>query len=100
MTSDSNDYIPVVYRTRLVDAVTLSGEVCMEHMIKVQIADKTGHTQVLEMSPADTAVAIQQNSSAWVYADNTLVQPSQMDEANLSTVSSVRILPGLVGGQY
>ena len=72
----------------------------MEHMIKVQIADRTGHTQELEMSPADTAVAIQQNSSAWIYADNRMVQPNQMDEANLSTVSSVRILPGLVGGQY
>ncbi len=100
MTTDSNDYMPVMYRTRLVDAVTHSGEFCMEHKIKVQIADKTGHTQELEMSPADTAVAIQQNSSAWIYADNRMVQPNQMDEANLSTVSSVRILPGLVGGQY
>ena len=100
MTPDSNDYMPVMYRTRLVDAVTHSGEFCMEHKIKVQIADKTGHTQELEMSPADTAVAIQQNSSAWIYADNRMVQPNQMDEANLSTVSSVRILPGLVGGQY
>ena len=100
MTSDSNDYMPVMYRTRLVDAVTHSGEFCMEHKIKVQIADRTGHTQELEMSPADTAVAIQQNSSAWIYADNRMVQPNQMDEANLSTVSSVRILPGLVGGQY
>ena len=100
MTTDSNDYMPVMYRTRLVDAVTHSGEFCMEHKIKVQIADKTGHTQELEMSPADTAVAIQQNSSAWIYADNRMVQPNQMDESNLSTVSSVRILPGLVGGQY
>ena len=100
MTPDSNDYMPVMYRTRLVDAVTHSGEFCMEHKIKVQIADRTGHTQELEMSPADTAVAIQQNSSAWIYADNRMVQPNQMDEANLSTVSSVRILPGLVGGQY
>tara|TARA_B100000614_G_scaffold144719_1_gene128757 strand:- start:64 stop:366 length:303 start_codon:yes stop_codon:yes gene_type:complete len=99
VTPDSNDYMPVMYRTRLVDAVTHSGEFCMEHKIKVQIADRTGHTQELEMSPADTAVAIQQNSSAWIYADNRMVQPNQMDEANLSTVSSVRILPGLVGGQ-
>ena len=99
MTPDSNDYMPVMYRTRLVDAVTHSGEFCMEHKIKVQIADRTGHTQELEMSPADTAVAIQQNSSAWIYADNRMVQPNQMDEANLSTVSSVRIVPGLVGGQ-
>tara|TARA_A100001037_G_scaffold13876_1_gene12759 strand:- start:187 stop:405 length:219 start_codon:yes stop_codon:yes gene_type:complete len=71
----------------------------MEHMIKVQIADKTGHTEMMLKSPADTAELIQQNSSAWVYADNLLVQPSQMNEENLSTTSSVRILPGLVGGQ-
>ena len=98
MTPDSNDYMPVMYRTRLVDAVTLSGEVCMEHMIKVQITDKTGQTDLI-LSPAETVEAIQQNSSSWVYADNRMVQPNQVDEANLSTVSSVRIVPGLVGGQ-
>ena len=99
MTPDSNDYMPVMYRTRLVDAVTLSGEVCMEHKIKVQIADKTGQTDLV-LSPAETVEAIQQNSSSWVFADNRMVQANQMDEANLSTVSKVRILPGLVGGQY
>ena len=99
MTPDSNDYMPVMSRTRLVDAVTQSGELCMEHKIKVQIADLDGE-QIVRMSPAETAATIQQNSSAWVYADNSMVQPNQIDEASLSTVSSVRILPGLVGGQY
>ena len=70
----------------------------MSHMIKVQLADKSGHSTML-MSPTETVEAIQQqNSSSWIYADNQLVQADQMDEANLSTVSSVRILPGLVGG--
>tara|TARA_B100002052_G_C15402242_1_gene384551 strand:- start:44 stop:256 length:213 start_codon:yes stop_codon:yes gene_type:complete len=69
----------------------------MDHMIKVQLADKTGHTQMM-LSPAQTVETIQNNSGAWVYADNRLVQADQVDEANLSTVSSVRILPGLVGG--
>ena len=69
----------------------------MSTLIKVQLSDGNGHTELL-MSPAETAETIQQNSSAWIYADNQLVQPDQMDEANLSTVSSVRILPGLVGG--
>ena len=69
----------------------------MTHSIKVQLADKSGHSTML-MSPAETAETIQQNSSSWIYADNQLVQADQMDEANLSTVSSVRILPGLVGG--
>ena len=69
----------------------------MDHMIKVQLADKTGHTQMM-LSPSQTVETIQNNSGAWVYADNRLVQADQVDEANLSTVSSVRILPGLVGG--
>ena len=69
----------------------------MDHMITVQLADKTGHTQ-MTLSPADTVETIQQNSGAWVYADNQLIQADQVNEDNLSTVSSVRILPGLVGG--
>ena len=69
----------------------------MDHMIKVQLADKTGHTQMM-LSPAQTVETIQNNSGAWVYADNRLVQADQVDEANLSTVSSVRILPALGGG--
>ena len=69
----------------------------MEHMISVQLADKTGHTQMM-LSPADTVETIQQHEGAWIYADNQLIQASQVNEDNLSTVSSVRILPGLVGG--
>ncbi len=70
----------------------------MVHMIKVQIADKTGHMEELEMSPAETAELVQENSSMWTYVDNTLVQASQIDETNLSTAGTVRMLPGLVGG--
>ena len=97
MTTDSNDYTPVKYRTRLVDEVNQIGGIQMDHMIKVQLADKTGHSQMM-LSPADTVETIQQNSGAWIYADNQLIQANQVNEENLSTVSSVRILPGLVGG--
>ncbi len=97
MTTDSNDYTPVEP-----DSARRRGQptwrVCkMDHMITVQLADKTGHTQ-MTLSPADTVATIQQNSGAWVYADNQLIQADQVNEDNLSTVSSVRILPGLVGG--
>jgi hypothetical protein len=97
VTSESNDYLPVVYRTRLVDVVNQIGGVTMVK-IKVEISDKTGHkTQML--SPAETVEAIQQSSSPWVYADNTMIDPGQVDEANLSSVASVRIMSsGLVGG--
>jgi hypothetical protein len=69
----------------------------MEHVISVQFADKSGQQNLL-LSPAETAELIQENASSWAYVDSTLVQANQIDETNLSTVSSVRILPGLVGG--
>jgi len=96
VTSESNDYLPVMYRTRLVDVVNQIGGVSM-HQIKVQLSDKNGHSQML-LSPAETVETIKQNSSSWVYADNQKIDPDQVDEANLSTVSSVRIVSGLVGG--
>ena len=96
MTTESNDYLPVMYRTRLVDVVNPIGGESM-HQIKVQLSNKSGHSQML-LSPAETVETIQQNSSAWVYADNQKIDPGQVDEANLSTVSSVRIVSGLVGG--
>ena len=96
MTSESNDYLPVMYRTRLVDVVNQIGGVSM-HQIKVQLSDKNGHSQML-LSPAETVETIKQNSSSWVYADNQKIDPGQVDEANLSSVSSVRIVSGLVGG--
>ena len=69
----------------------------MNHVITVQLADKNGHSE-MQMSPAETVETIQNNSGAWVYADNQLIQANQVNEENLSTVSQVRILPGLVGG--
>jgi hypothetical protein len=96
VTSESDDYLPVMNRTRLVDVVNQIGGAGM-HQIKVQLSDKNGHSQML-LSPAETVETIQQNSSSWVYADNQKIDPDQVDEANLSTVSSVRIVSGLVGG--
>ena len=82
----------------LVDGVTTFGGTSMSTMIKVQLSDENGHTELL-MSPAETAEVIQENSvGAWIFADNAMVTADQMDEANLSTVSSVRIVPSLVGG--
>ena len=97
MTSESDDYLPVMYRTRLVDVVNQIGGVAMVK-IKVQISDKTGH-KTLMLSPAETVETIQQSSSPWVYVDNTMIDPGQVDEANISTASGVRIMSsGLVGG--
>ena len=82
----------------LVDRVTTFGGTSMSTMIKVQLSDENGHTELM-MSPAETAEVIQENSvGAWIFADNAMVNADQLDEANLSTVSSVRIVPSFVGG--
>ena len=82
----------------LVDRVTTFGGTSMSTMIKVQLSDENGHTELM-MSPAETAEVIQENSvGAWIFADNAMVNADQLDEANLSSVSSVRIVPSLVGG--
>ena len=71
----------------------------MDNTIRVQITDKSGE-QLLELSPTETVEASQQNSTAgtWTYVDHQLTDPGQIDESNLSTVSSGRIMPALVGG--
>ena len=85
-------------RTRLVDEVKKIGGTSM-HQIKVQISDKTGHSQKL-LNPAETVEIIQGNSSgSWVYVDGTMVTPGQVDEASLSSAENVRIVSPLVGGQ-
>ena len=69
-----------------------------EYTITVKVADKHGFTRYM-LNPAETLEMLQNlHSSSWIYADNQLVQADQVNEDNLSTVSSVRILPGLVGG--
>ncbi len=67
-----------------------------EHLIQVLIAE--AGQRYYQLNPQETLEKIQQNSGAWIYADNQLIQADQVNEDNLSTVSSVRILPGLVGG--
>ena len=68
-----------------------------EHTITIQVADKFGFTQYM-LNPAETMEMLHNLDEGWIYADNQLVQTDQVDEANLSTVSIVRILPALVGG--
>ena len=68
-----------------------------EHTITIQVADEYGFTQYM-LNPTETMEMLHNLEEDWIYADNQLVQADQVDEANLSTVSIVRILPALVGG--
>ena len=36
---------------------------------------------------------------AWVFAGDRMVQPAELAETNWDTVGTVRIVPGLVGGE-
>jgi hypothetical protein len=70
-----------------------------EYTITVKVADKHGFTRYM-LNPAETLEMLQNlPSSSWIYADNHLIQADQVDEANLSTLSKVKILPALVGGE-
>ena len=68
----------------------------MNHVITVQLADKNGHSE-MQMSPAQTVETIQQqDSGAWVYADNQLIQADRVNEdIDWESVSQICILPAL-----
>ena len=69
-----------------------------QHLIDVIVAETW--PRYYQLNPQEALEKIREKSSpgTWIYADNQLIQADQVNEDNLSTVSSVRILPGLVGG--
>ena len=47
----------------------------------------------------ETLEAVAENNGAWVFnGEGQMVQPAQLAEADFSTIGTVRIVPGLVGG--
>ena len=66
-------------------------------LIKVQIADASGH-QTLMLKPPETIEVIENNSDKWIFVDNQLVEFEHVPEIDWNQAESVRILPGLVGG--
>tara|TARA_Y100001954_G_C15445410_1_gene423699 strand:- start:344 stop:562 length:219 start_codon:yes stop_codon:yes gene_type:complete len=65
----------------------------------VQIADKFGHTSAM-MTREETLEAIEDNEGSWVFnGSGQMVQPQQLAETDWDTVGTVRIVPGLVGGE-
>ena len=65
----------------------------------VQIADKFGHTSAM-MTRDETLEAIEDNEGSWVFnGSGQMVQPEQLAETDWDTVGTVRIVPGLVGGE-
>ena len=69
-----------------------------DKLIRVEIADQTGH-QTLMLSPEQTQEFIEQQDDKWIFVDNMLVRESELWNVNWAETESVRIMPGLVGGQ-
>lgn len=68
-----------------------------EKIITVEIADVSGH-QTLILKPQETIEVIENNSDKWIYVDNQLIEQQHIPEIDWNQAESVRILPGLVGG--
>ena len=66
-------------------------------LIRVEIADQTGH-QTLMLSPEQTQEFVEQQDKKWIFVDNMLVRENDLWDVNWSQADSVRIMPGLVGG--
>ena len=69
-----------------------------EKLIRIEVADQTGH-QTLMLSPEQTQEFVEQQDDKWIFVDNMLVRESELWNVNWAEIESVRIMPGLVGGQ-
>ena len=68
-----------------------------EKLVTVEIADQSGHTTA-QLTPAEAVEVVQQNADAWVFANDRLVQPNELANADFADIDIVHIVPGLVGG--
>ncbi len=63
----------------------------------VMIADRTGHT-TLQLTQQETLDRVAGMEGAWVFAGDRMVQPAELANTDWGTVGTVRVVPGLVGG--
>ena len=63
----------------------------------VEVATNAGH-EALELPRDQTMALVEERGAAWVFAQGGIMKPAQLADADLATVGTVRIVPGLVGG--
>ena len=63
----------------------------------VEIASPDGH-DTLELTRDQTLALVEERGDNWVFANGQMMQPAQLADADFSTLGTVRIVPGLVGG--
>ena len=64
----------------------------------VQITDRFGHSEVV-MTKAQIVDKASQNNDLWVFVNNQLVNTADLADLNMEVGSSVRMAPGIIGGQ-
>ena len=71
----------------------------MEHVVfHVEVADSTGHS-VVEMTQPQLVERVQAEQGTWVFVNDQLVNANELADMNIEADSSIRLMPGLVGGQ-
>ena len=68
-------------------------------MFNVEVADQSGHSIVL-MNQEEIATKAASDNSAWVFVNDQLVSAADIADMDLEEGSRIRMMPGLVGGQY
>ena len=63
----------------------------------VQIADATGHSEVV-MTQAELTKRAEGANGTWVFVNDQLVNTTELAEMALDAESRIRMVPGLVGG--
>ncbi len=63
----------------------------------VLVQDASGHT-TLELTKDETLQLLDRNANAWVFARSRRVQPRELAEAEWDDVGTIRVVPGLIGG--
>ena len=64
----------------------------------VQITDRSGHSEVV-ITKAQIVDKASQNNDLWVFVNNQLVNTADLADLNMEVGSSVRMAPGIIGGQ-
>ena len=64
----------------------------------VQITDQSGHSEVV-MTQAEIVDKATQNNELWVFVNDQLVNTADIADMNMEVGSSVRMAPGIIGGQ-
>lgn len=68
----------------------------MEEKFTVEIANMTGHS-VVQMTRAEIQKTAKK-PGAWIFVDNTLVSADEIATVELKQDTTLRVMPGIVGG--